>query len=401
MAPGPGPGVIPWAFPSPKGEPLVFYYTVEEFIKHITEPSSEAVRVPKDPPAYTRERLRCVLCGVIKTDRRRINRHRMAGCPKASPPYSPLLPYISFAVGESYKEKRIVAGIEAGEDVSKLLGLHQQYHPAVVELPGLCAKREASDSVEMEVDEQARKHKHVLAIQTTVSPPPPPPPPPSPPPKSEGTLVVAQDFRRCSPPFNSMLRNGSALNPAREAVVTEKRRRKTKRNKTGGGGVEEGDLGSQKEPEKWNVMKEGAMEFFVHEIRSGGEATLMLAAGTGKGDHRNLAFGSLLVFDNEVREGGSRDSKLVGRERGFGPVSDLQGKEGVELLSKIAFNADSAHGVGTLTFSGNFGGVQSPSELIILGGTGRFRGARGYALVENCPAQPPHFIFHWNVYLNL
>jgi hypothetical protein len=93
----------------------------------------------------------------------------MAGCPKASPPYSPLLPYISFAVGESYKEKRIVAGIEAGEDVSKLLGLHQQYHPAVVDLPGLCAKREASDSVEMEVDEQARKHNHVLAMKTTVS----------------------------------------------------------------------------------------------------------------------------------------------------------------------------------------------------------------------------------------
>ncbi len=377
MAPGPGPGVIPWAFPVGKGQPLVFYYTPAEFIHHITEPNSDAVKVPKDPPAHSRERLRCVLCGVIKTDRRRINIHRMAGCPKASPPFSPMLPYISFAVGESHKEKRILAGIQAGEDVSTLLGFRQQC-PSVVDQPIFCPKREAG-SLE-EADEHISKRNQPIALQA-ISPP-----------KSEATLRVAGEFRPCSPLLDSMPRKWPGSKPGREATLSSS-------NRPGGGGGGARVWGAQNEQENVNVRKETVLDFYVHEIRSGAEATLILAAGTGNGDVQNMGFGSVLVFDNEVREGGSRDSKLVGRERGYGPVSDLQGKEGVQLLSKITFNSDSEHSSATLTFCGNLGGVESPYELIVLGGTGHFRGARGYALVQNCPPRPPHFIFHWSVHL--
>jgi hypothetical protein len=153
--------------------------------------------------------------------------------------------------------------------------------------------------------------------------------------------------------------------------------------------------------QKFENSRETILEFYVHEIRGGPERTLLLAAGTGNGDLTKLGFGSICVFDNEVREAGSRESKLLGRERGYGHVTDKEAKEGLQLSSRITFNAHSEYGPGSLTFSGNVGGVVSPYELIVVGGTGRFRGAKGYVTVENSPPNPPDFVFHWKVHLTL
>jgi hypothetical protein len=70
-------------------------------------------------------------------------------------------------------------------------------------------------------------------------------------------------------------------------------------------------------------------------------------------------------------------------------------------MSKITFNEDSQFGPGSLTFSGNVGGAVAPyEELIVLGGTGNFCGAKGYAIVKNCPPHPPAYSFHWRVHLS-
>jgi hypothetical protein len=152
--------------------------------------------------------------------------------------------------------------------------------------------------------------------------------------------------------------------------------------------------------QKTDTSKETVLEFYVHEVRIGPGTTVMLNAGTGHHELKLPGYGSMFVFDNDVREGGSRDSKLVGRERGHGSITDEKFKEGLQLMSKITFNEDSQFGPGSLSFSGNVGGAVAPYELIVLGGTGNFRGAKGYAIVENCPPHPPAYSFHWRVHLS-
>jgi hypothetical protein len=145
---------------------------------------------------------------------------------------------------------------------------------------------------------------------------------------------------------------------------------------------------------------EETLEFYVHEIRSADpddeSATLKLA--NLPPDTAPLQWGSSFVFDNEVREGLGANSSLLGRERGWGVVTDQHSEEGLQLTSKISFIEGKYEG-STITFSGNVGGKKTPYELIINGGTGHFRGAHGYVLADNAPNDGPRFIFHWKVFL--
>ena len=145
---------------------------------------------------------------------------------------------------------------------------------------------------------------------------------------------------------------------------------------------------------------EETLEFYVHEIRSADpddkSATLKLA--NLPPNTAPLQWGSSFVFDNEVREGLGADSALLGRERGWGVVTDQHSEEGLQLTSKISIIKGKYEG-STVTFSGNVGGKKTPYELIINGGTGHFRGANGYVLADKAPNDGRRFIFHWKVFL--
>lgn len=142
------------------------------------------------------------------------------------------------------------------------------------------------------------------------------------------------------------------------------------------------------------------LEFYVQEIRSAdpSDTTATVKVANLPVNTKPLQWGSSFVFDNEVREGIGADTTLLGRERGWGVVSDMESKEALQLLSKISFT-DGKYKDSSLTFNGNVGGVVKPYELIILGGTGHFRGAHGYALVEKVPNEGARFKFHWNVFI--
>lgn len=147
-----------------------------------------------------------------------------------------------------------------------------------------------------------------------------------------------------------------------------------------------------------SAPKESRITLYVHEARGPG-ATLLAAAGTGQTDLTKIGFGSFLVFDNEIREGPDKRTLLIGRERGSGPISDLQGKQGIQLISTMVFNRESRYN-GTLTFQGFVGGPEPSTELVLMGGTGDFRGAKGYAIVDTLKASPLEVVFRWNIYLS-
>lgn len=142
------------------------------------------------------------------------------------------------------------------------------------------------------------------------------------------------------------------------------------------------------------------MEFHVHEIRSKdpADATATLKVANLPPNTKPLEWGSSFVFDNEVREGSGADTKLIGRERGWGVVSDMHGDDGLQLMSKISFTEGNYKG-SSLTFSGNVGGKPSQYELMILGGTGHFRGAHGYVVADKVPNEGSRFKFYWKVFI--
>lgn len=145
--------------------------------------------------------------------------------------------------------------------------------------------------------------------------------------------------------------------------------------------------------------KQSTLTLYIHELRAPPDSTVLAAAGTGQNDFTKIGFGSFLVFDNEIRDGPDRNSTLLGRERGYGPISDLQGKHGIQLTSTLVFGRGSTYH-GTLTLQGNVGGAEPTTELAVLAGTEDFRGARGYAIVETVKTSPLAVVFRWNLYLS-
>lgn len=149
-----------------------------------------------------------------------------------------------------------------------------------------------------------------------------------------------------------------------------------------------------------SAPKQSNLTLYIHELRAPPDPTVLAAAGTGQNDLTQIGFGSFLVFDNEVRDSPDRsNSALLGRQRGYGPISDLQGKQGIQLLSTLVFGRGSSYH-GTLTLQGNVGGASPTTELAVLSGTEDFRGAKGYALVETVKSGPLAVVFRWNIYLS-
>ncbi|KAM1205577.1 hypothetical protein ACFX2I_006378 [Malus domestica] len=98
---------------------------------------------------------------------------------------------------------------------------------------------------------------------------------------------------------------------------------------------------------------------------------------------QKLMFGTLTVFDDELTEGHELGSGLLGKAQGFYVASSEDGSS-----QTIAFTAMFQSGgyADSLTFFGVHRVAVSESHLAVMGGTGRYLNAKGYALVKTIPA---------------
>ncbi|KAM1698267.1 dirigent protein 25-like [Malus sylvestris] len=98
---------------------------------------------------------------------------------------------------------------------------------------------------------------------------------------------------------------------------------------------------------------------------------------------QKLMFGTLTVFDDELTEGHELGSGLLGRAQGFYVASSEDGRS-----QTIAFTAMFQSGgyADSLTFFGVHRVAASESHLAVMGGTGKYLNAKGYALVKTIPA---------------
>lgn len=144
---------------------------------------------------------------------------------------------------------------------------------------------------------------------------------------------------------------------------------------------------------------------YTQETRGGPNATLLAAAGTGAGNFSALGWGSFLTVDNLLKEGPGNDSIPVGRFTGVGVLSTKGGimDGGILAIDQFRFGPASKYNGSTINVIGILASpLGGPWELTVVGGTGYFRGYKGYAL--STPYLPttvaPIFVFKWNFYLS-
>ncbi|KAG9128802.1 hypothetical protein Leryth_009550 [Lithospermum erythrorhizon] len=102
---------------------------------------------------------------------------------------------------------------------------------------------------------------------------------------------------------------------------------------------------------------------------------------------QNLMFGTLTVFDDELTEGHELGSGLIGKAQGFYVASSQNG-----ISQTMIFNVMFREGgyADTLCFFGVHRTGKSESHLAIMGGTGKYVNAKGFATVKTFPADPNH-----------
>ncbi|XP_038691520.1 dirigent protein 22-like [Tripterygium wilfordii] len=140
------------------------------------------------------------------------------------------------------------------------------------------------------------------------------------------------------------------------------------------------------------------LHFFFHDITSGKNPTavniLTAPDGTRSG------FGSTVMIDDPLTEEQDVSSKLVGRAQGFYAMASQSDSSLLMVLNYVFIEGQ--YNGSTLSVLGRNSVFLNVREMSIVGGTGLFRFARGYALAHTVwfDASTGDAIVEYNVYVS-
>ncbi|PNT17857.1 hypothetical protein POPTR_010G211800v4 [Populus trichocarpa] len=102
---------------------------------------------------------------------------------------------------------------------------------------------------------------------------------------------------------------------------------------------------------------------------------------------QQLMFGTITVIDDEITEGHDLGSGFIGKAQGFYVASSVDGTS-----QTMAFTAMFQSGLyaDSLSFFGVHRTGVSESQLAIMGGTGKYVDAQGFAIVKTIPSNNQH-----------
>eukprot|EP01018_Ginkgo_biloba_P024416 Gb_12517 [translate_table: standard] len=142
------------------------------------------------------------------------------------------------------------------------------------------------------------------------------------------------------------------------------------------------------------------LQFYMHDIVLGRNATAVRVApdkpiGFSASATVGSLFGSVYVIDDPLTETPDPNSRLVGRAQGMYAISS-QGE--VSLLMALTYAIESGKFKGSsLSIVGKNMVFREQREMPIVGGSGHFRMARGYAFAQTHSSQGPDAIIGYNV----
>ncbi|KAF2295950.1 hypothetical protein GH714_035298 [Hevea brasiliensis] len=122
---------------------------------------------------------------------------------------------------------------------------------------------------------------------------------------------------------------------------------------------------------------------------------------------QKIMFGSITVIDDELTEGHELGSTVLGRAQGFYLASSLDGTSHTMALT-VLLHAENNRGIAedSISFFGVHRTASPESQIAVIGGTGKYENAKGYATVETLPQVDQHTtdgvdtVMHFTVHLS-
>lgn len=104
---------------------------------------------------------------------------------------------------------------------------------------------------------------------------------------------------------------------------------------------------------------------------------------------QQLMFGSVTVVDNEITEGHELGTGVLGKVQGFYLTSSTDGSSHTLVLTAL-FHGNAHEADDTISFFGVHRTATPISHIAIIGGTGKYENAKGYATIETLPHVDQH-----------
>ena len=141
-------------------------------------------------------------------------------------------------------------------------------------------------------------------------------------------------------------------------------------------------------------LKETNIVFYMHDLVTGSNITAKMVAADPDKPWSAFNFGTVSVADDKLTEEYSWNSREIGRVRGTYFVSAVDGSDDNVILS-LLFTTKEFNG-STLEVQGC---IFQNKELSVVSGTGKFRMARGFAILDTAyfNASTLNSVLKWNV----
>ncbi|CAI0468844.1 unnamed protein product [Linum tenue] len=135
------------------------------------------------------------------------------------------------------------------------------------------------------------------------------------------------------------------------------------------------------------------LQFYFHDIVSGRNPTAVQIIKPASG---SSGFGQVNVADEPLTVGPDASSKVVGRAQGMYAAA---GQSEISLLMAMSYGfTDGPYNGSSLSIMGKNPAMDPTRELPVLGGTGVFRMARGYAEMKTVSVNAGgDAVVHYNV----
>lgn len=127
-------------------------------------------------------------------------------------------------------------------------------------------------------------------------------------------------------------------------------------------------------------LKETKMTVYFQDYSGGPNPTVLEVTGQPDGLPRFTKFGAMFCTDDPITEKFEASSAQVGRAQGLYMTSALDGSN-THVLISIVFTNEEYKG-STLEIQGSSAQFEKVREVAVVGGTGKFRFARGHVAFE-------------------
>ncbi|XP_043691944.1 dirigent protein 11-like [Telopea speciosissima] len=139
------------------------------------------------------------------------------------------------------------------------------------------------------------------------------------------------------------------------------------------------------------------LHFYFHDIIGGRNPTAIRVAEAPSTKTSETVFGAVVMMDDPLTENPEATSKLVGRAQG---IYSFASQSEVAFLMNLNFVfMEGKYNGSTLSILGRNAVFSDVREMPVVGGSGIFRFARGYALAKTHSLDNTTAVVEYNVYV--